>query len=147
MGRGGICKKRGEMHCFAIRIKQNLCRQSKHQYSLDLLKHILSTLDSAEDMQTFCIGQWPPNQCESVLVGEKQLRCPKRSRKHKKCALKDFSSSLICQSCCQLTKCHLPEKISTRGQISIFQGKKLVLVGGANNFFLNGVGGFGKGKK
>ena len=57
MGRGGICKKRGEMHCFAIRIKQNLCRQSKDQYSLDPLKYILSTLDSAEDMQTFCIGQ------------------------------------------------------------------------------------------
>ena len=56
-----FAKKRGEMHCFAIRIIQNLCRQSKHQYSLDLLKHILSTLDSAEDMQTFCIGQWPPN--------------------------------------------------------------------------------------
>ena len=23
--------------------------------------YILSTLDSAEDMQTFCIGQWPPD--------------------------------------------------------------------------------------
>ena len=146
MARGGICKNRGEMHCFAIRIKQNLCRQSKHQYSLDLLKHILSTLDSAEDMQTFCIGQWPPNQCESVLVGEKQLRCPKRSRKHKKCALKDFSSSLICYNCCQLTKYHLPEKYLLEGNFH-FQRKKFVLVGGANNFFLNGVGGFGIGKK